>query len=195
MRSMRLWMVLALAGGACAEEPTKAPVDCGAADEASAEPAPAAPAPLAATAVPLCATAVAVGTGAAADEVLVGLGDGAVLRWGVGHGVTWRGTTGGEPADALVAAPRGGRIAVTTATELLLFGGAAEPIWRTARPVAFAFSPDGAELLTIGKHALAAYAADTGEARRRQRFADKREIVKASMHVGSGLAVLGVADG
>ncbi|MDA1193775.1 MAG: hypothetical protein O2894_01185 [Planctomycetota bacterium] len=195
MRALSLVLVLLFAGSACADDTEETPVETGTAETAKAEPAVAEPAPIAATAVAVGGTVAAVGTGAAADEVLVGLSDGALLRWTVGQGATWRGTTGGEPADALVAAPRGGRIAVTTAAELLVFGSGTEPLWRAPRPMAFAFSADGSELLAIGKHALAVYAVGTGEATRKQDFADKREIVQASLHPASGLAVLGVADG
>lgn len=156
-----------------------------------------APPAIPARAIELPAAARALARGSAADEVLVGLEDGQVLRVDATGAVAWRGRTGGGAADELAASPRGDVVAAAVAGELLVLGGDdGTALWRMERPVAFAFADAPPRLVTIDKAgAIVAWNAATGEELDRQRVAEKRAVVKASLHAGAGLAVLGIADG
>lgn len=148
-------------------------------------------------AIEVASPATALARGRAGEEILLATGDGAVLRHEIGRGVTWRGKTGGEAAYALVAAPVGHHLAAATPTELLGFGAKeGGALWRTQRPVAFAFDASGRRLVTLTSEGeVVERDAATGVEVARRRFEEQRRVVLASLHVASGLAVLGVADG
>jgi outer membrane protein assembly factor BamB len=84
-----------------------------------------------------------------------------------------------------------------TATELIALATDDGRVrWRAKRPVAFAFATDGATLLTIsGKGVITTIDPATGTQAATLASEVKREVVRASLHPESGLAVLGVADG
>lgn len=148
-------------------------------------------------AIDLSSPATALARGREGEEILLATEDGAVLRHRIDRGVTWRSKTGGAAADALAAALAGPHLAAATPTELLVFGAKeGEALWRTKRPVAFAFDAAGKRLVTLTANGeVLELDAATGAEVARRRFDEKREVVRASLHVAAGLAVLGVADG
>ena len=66
--------------------------------------------------------------------------------------------------------------------------------WEVKRPIAHAVHGD--RVVTVSKKgALTTLALDTGKELGAAQAGDRREVALASLHPGSGLAVLGVADG
>lgn len=187
------WITRLLIVGLCT-----APLAVAAADDAPAAKKPAAPTPaLEPVLLETPGAPVAVAPGHAAGEFLFGTQEKKVVRYTVGSGFAWHNDIGELPADGLAMGPQGKRVLASTARELIALAGADGSIlWRTKRPVAFAFSPDGTKIFTVSKKgSLAELNAATGVQAATRQAADKREVVLASMHAARGLAVLGVADG
>ncbi|MDF1702759.1 MAG: PQQ-binding-like beta-propeller repeat protein [Planctomycetota bacterium] len=194
------WITRLLIGGLCA-----APLATAVADDApqakqpapAAKTAPRAQATLEAVLLKTPGAPVAVAPGHAPGEFLFGTREKRVVRFAVGRGLAWQSDVGELPVDRLAMGPDGKRALASTARELIALAGADGTIlWRAKRAVAFAFSPDGTQVFTVSKKgALAVLDAATGAQATTRQAADKREVVLASMHAASGLAVLGVADG
>jgi hypothetical protein len=181
---------LFLAVPAWADEPAPTPA-APAGAERKAEPA----LPVAGVELPLPATALA--PGRAGDEVVAATDDGAVVRVVVGKGVVARTKAAGARIEALAAAPSGDLVASGTLTELQVFDfTASAALWRAPRPVAFAFDPTGKRLITVTEQGeVVERDASTGKELARRQVAEKRSVVRASLHPAAGVAVLGVADG
>src|SRR5262245_37042981 len=177
-----------LAVPAWAEEPAPAP-------RVEAERTDAPALPVARVELPLPATALA--PGRTGEEVVAATDDGAVVRVVIGKGVVARTKAAGARIEALTASASGDLVASATLTDLQVFDFAASAaLWRAARPVVFAFDAAGKRVVTVTEQGeVVELEATTGKELARRPVAEKRKVIRASLHPASGLAVLGVADG
>lgn len=149
------------------------------------------------TPVDLPGTPVTVAAGDGPTALYFGSDQGQLYRYAGAKGVTWRASLGKDPADRIVAGSRGDVVVASTATELIALSKRdGSLLWRAKRPITFDLSADGRTLFTISKRGdITELDAATGTERATRKAADRREVALASLHPGSGLAVLGVADG
>ncbi len=166
------------------------------AEVAAKQPAPAAPA-IAAQRIALEGTVTALAADHSGEALLVGTSDGFLRGWRIGHGPTLAVRLGESAVTRVAVDPTGRRLAGATAKEVLVLDRSTQKIlWRKARPVGFAFSPDGERLISVASTGvLTAAAVKDGSVLATRRVGGKRTVLRVVFGPTTALAVLGVADG